>query len=313
VISGLPQLTRDSYVISPEAMARTRSWVNELADSRRVLAQGILSPELGAINLESMEAQVEALGIDSWKGYPGQPLGPGGEGWWLDDEKQAYPALQLARKLGVKNICLHKGLPAPMFSADHCHPKDIFRAAIDFPDLNFLVYHCGFKGVPDVREAVASEFAESSYVPWTSDLCEWKRQHPEVSNVYMEIGSTFGMTAISMPLLTGHLLGMMIQAFGADHVLWGTDAIWWGSPQWQIEAFKRFEIPASLCERFGYPPLNPAVKALVLGRNAARLFGVEVDAPRHGVPSDYISRLQEMYRGSGLEAPSRVQYGWVVR
>jgi hypothetical protein len=29
-------------------------------------------------------------------------------------------------------------------------------------------------------------------------------------------------------------------------VLWGTDSIWYGTPQWQIEAFRRFEIPPAL-------------------------------------------------------------------
>ena len=62
----------------------------------------------------------------------------------MDDEKVGYKALELSRKLGIRNICAHKGLPAPGFSAEHCHPKDIMKAALDFPDLNFLVYHAGF-------------------------------------------------------------------------------------------------------------------------------------------------------------------------
>ncbi len=48
-----------------------------------------------------------------------------------------------------------------------------------------------------------------------------------------------------------HLIGRTIQHFGADHVLWGTDCLWWGSPQWAIDAFKRFQISDELCERFG--------------------------------------------------------------
>ncbi|MCA9727730.1 MAG: amidohydrolase family protein, partial [Candidatus Eisenbacteria bacterium] len=313
VVSGLPQLTRDSYVVSPEEMVRTRSWVNELADSRRVLAQGILSPELGKQNEEAMIAQVEKLSIDSWKGYPGQPLGPNGEGWWLDDEKAAYPALQLSRKLGVKNICVHKGLPAPMFSAEHCHPRDVFQPALDFPDLNFLVYHAGFHGVAGVMDAVQSEFETSAEVPWVSDLCAWKNQHRDVQNVFMELGATFGMTVITFPILAGHMLGMMLQSFGEDHVLWGTDSVWWGSPQWQIEALRRFQIPESLCERFGYEPLTDAVRAKIFGLNAARIFGVSTRAQLGPVPDDYVERLREMYRGSNLSTPSHLQYGWVSR
>jgi hypothetical protein len=312
VVSGLPQMTPDTYIIRPEEIVRTRTWVNELTGSRRVVAHGTMSPELGARGLDAMRAQAEKLGIEAWKGYPGQPLGKGGQGWWMDDEKVGYPALELSRKLGIKNICAHKGLPAPGFSPEHCHPKDIMKASLDFPDLNFLVYHAGFRGLDEaVVKAAESEFATSAAVPWVTELCDWKRKHPAVKNVYMELGATFGMTAISHPILCAHMLGMMIDAFGADHVLWGTDSIWWGSPQWQIEAFKRLEMPESLAKRFGYRPLTPEVKRQILGLNAARVYGIDPAARARPMPDDYIDRLRKTYADSGLAARSNTQYGWV--
>ena len=39
-----------------------------------------------------------------------------------------------------------------------------------------------------------------------------------------------------------HLIGKNIKYYGVDHVIWGTDCLWWGSPQWVIDAFKRFQI-----------------------------------------------------------------------
>jgi len=312
VVSGLPRMTAGSDPISPEELARTRNAVNDLTGSRRVLCHGVLSPELGRRNLESMQAQAEALKIEAWKGYPGQPLGPDGAGWWLDDEKLSYPALELSRKLGVRIVCLHKGLPAPEFSAEHCNPKDIFRAALDFPEIQFLVYHAALRSVREVFPLVESEFATGSAIPWVSDLCEWKKSHPEVTNVYMELGSTFGMTAITLPLLCAHILGMIIQAFGEDHLLWGTDAIWWGSPQWQIEAFKRFEMPELLMKKFGYGPLTDEVKRGILGLNAARVYGVDPAAARGDLPGDYVDRLRKAYREAGIASPSNTQYGWVV-
>src|SRR2546426_11786782 len=84
---------------------------------------------------------------------------------------------------------------------------------------------------------------------------------------------------ITSPLLCGHVLGMLVQSFGADHVLWGTDSIWWGSPQWQIEALRRFTMPESLMRRFGYRPLTPDVKAGVLGLHAARGYGLGPNRP----------------------------------
>jgi predicted TIM-barrel fold metal-dependent hydrolase len=119
------------------------------------------------------------------------------------------------------------------------------------------------------------------------------------------------MTVLTSPLLCGHMLGMLVQHLGDDHVLWGTDSIWWGSPRWQIEALRRLTMPETLMQRFGYGPLTPAVKAKIFGLNAARLFGVDPAARRNPVPGDYVSRLRAAYREEG-EAPSLTQYGWVL-
>src|SRR5262249_33864428 len=121
----------------------------------------------------------------------------------------------------------------------------------------------------------------------------------------------FGMTVITAPLLCGHLLGTLIRDLGADHVVWGTDSIWWGSPRWQVEALRRFVMPEALMARFGYGPLTPEVKAAILGLNAARLFGVDPAAHRQPVPHDYVSRLKAAYLDEGA-APSLARYGWVL-
>jgi predicted TIM-barrel fold metal-dependent hydrolase len=314
VVSALPQMSRDAYLIDPEEIAKTKNFVNELTDSRRVLGHGMLSPELGERNLDAMTSQVETLMLDAWKGYPGQPLGPNGAGWWLDDEKLAYPALELAQKLGVKNVCLHKGLPAPGFSDEHCHPKDVFQAALDFPGINFLIYHAGFQGLDEaVMNKAEAGFADDSYVPWVSDLCDWKKKNENVQNVYLELGATFGMTAITSPNLCAHMLGMILSAFGEDHLIWGTDSIWWGSPQWQIEALKRLEMPEPLAKRFGYSPLTTEVKRKIFGLNAARVYGVDPEARRNPLPGDYVDRLKRLAAEAGFSERSNLQYGWVLR
>jgi len=128
----------------------------------------------------------------------------------------------------------------------------------------------------------------------------------------MELGTTFGMTAISLPLLCAHILGMVLDAFGRDHVLWGTDAIWWGSPQWQIEAMKRFEMPGSLMERFGYGPLTVDLKRRIFGLNAAKVYGVNPEAPRNGLPEDYVDRLRYESTESGLAMPGNTRHHGLI-
>ena len=311
VISGITSLTDETNILPPNEMVKTRYLVNQLTGSQRVVSHGLFSPDLGTRNLEVMHRQAEQLKIEAWKGYTGQPLGPGKEGWWLDDEKVAYPALEYSRKMKIKNICVHKGLPLFGFNVEHCSPKDVVKVSRDFPDLNFLVYHSGFKSLAEALPAARDGFKTTSYVPWVSDLCEWRRKNPHMTNAYMELGSTFGQMVITHPLLCAHVLGMIIQAFGADHVLWGTDSIWWGSPQWQIEALRRFEMPEQLMKQFGYAPLTTEVKRQIFGLNAARIYDVDPAAKRKLIPGDYIDRLRQLYRQSGVALPSNTQYGWV--
>jgi hypothetical protein len=66
----------------------------------------------------------------------------------------------------------------------------------------------------------------------------------------------------------------------------------------------------TLGKRFGYAPLTDAVRARVLGMNAAGVYGVDPAARRHPVPPDYVSRMKAAYLDEGA-APSVTQYGWV--
>jgi predicted TIM-barrel fold metal-dependent hydrolase len=310
VISGFPSPSDNTNILPPAEMIETRAEINGLARSRRIVSHGLFSPDLGQSNMDYMHRQAEVLKIEAWKGYTGQGLGPSREGWWMDDEKMTYPTYELARKAKIKTICVHKGLPLPGFNVEHCSPRDVPKAAADFRDLNFILYHSGFKSLQDALPAAEDNFKKTSYIPWVSDICEARKKDPRMTNVYMELGSTFGQLVITHPMLCGHVLGMIIDAFGADHVLWGTDSIWWGSPQWQIEAFRRFQMPEELMKRFGYKPLTNQVKDKILGINSARVYGVDVKQKMQAIPGDYMTRLKEKYRTAGAR-PSNTQYGWV--
>ena len=203
-------------------MIETRAEINGLAKSKRIIAHGLFSPDLGKANLEEMHRQHEQLKPEAWKGYPGQPLADGSVGWWMDDEKVAYPFYEYSRKIGIKNICVHKGLPLPGWEIDHSSPKDVEKAAKDFPgyelpDLSRRASRAFAMRCPRFRII----FAPSRDVPWVSDLCAMRKRNPKMTNVYMDLGTTFGMTVITQPALCAYMLGLMIDAFGEDHVLVG--------------------------------------------------------------------------------------------
>jgi hypothetical protein len=105
------------------------------------------------------------------------------------------------------------------------------------------------------------------------------------------------------------MLGQMIQVAGADHILWGTDSIWGGSPQSQIVRLRKLKMTDALMEKHTYPELTDAIKDQILGLNAAKLFGVDPKAKRQAIKADKLSRLREEYRQD--PRPSNTQYGWV--
>jgi len=106
-LSALPGSSEDSDILTPDVIYKSRSWINEVTSSPRVISHGYFSPDLGPQNIEYMHAQLEKIKIEAWKGYTGWPRAKGVDRWRLDDEKLAYPALDFARKNGIRNICLH--------------------------------------------------------------------------------------------------------------------------------------------------------------------------------------------------------------
>ena len=302
LISTPPGPYPQEAVVPPKEMTHIRDEINRVTQSRRMLAHGLITPQLGRADLDFMDQQAATLKVDAWKGYTGAAPKGFDRGWFLDDETIAYPMLERARKLGVRRVCIHKGLPlGPV--ADYNHPRDLIKAARDFPDIDFLTYHAGLLRV--------SPPGPNGEVPWTTELCQMKKKEPGIRNIYVELGSTFGQLVTTYPAACAHLLGQVVDAFGADHVLWGTDSIWYGTPQWQIEAFRRFEIPDALVAKHGYAPLTRGVKEQIFGLNAAKVFGVDVNAKRNELPKDYLSRIKMSYLDEGAR-PSHRWYGWVA-
>jgi predicted TIM-barrel fold metal-dependent hydrolase len=302
LISTPPGPYPQEAVVPPKEMTHIRDEINRVTRSRRMLAHGLITPQLGQVDLDFMDQQAAQMKVDAWKGYTGAAPKGFDRGWFVDDGKIAYPMLERARKLGIKRVCLHKGLPLGPVS-DFNHPRDVIKAARDFPDIDFVLYHAGLLTVP--RGTAAN-------VPWTTAFCQMKKKAAGLgNNIYMELGSTFGQLATTNPTACAHVLGQLVDAFGADHVLWGTDSIWYGTPQWQIEAFRRFEIPQDLVDAHGYRPLTRQVKEQIFGLNAARLFGVDVAAQRHDLPRDYLSQIKMAYLDEG-PAPTHHFYGWIA-
>jgi len=297
----------EKHALPADEMVKTRNLVNKAAGSQRMLSHGLADPTAENWK-DDFDWQVEELGVEGWKAYTGNPSGP----WMLDDPEVAYPFFERMQKAGIKNISIHKGLPLPGRFESYFQCDDIKQAAKDFPDLNFIIYHSGMKDMLSIMPGGATEnMATDGYIPWTTDLVRMREENPWMTNVYPELGAVFGHSVITHPDVCGHLLGQLTKSFGADHVIWGTDAIWWGSPQWMIEAMRRFQIPENLRKDYGYAELTDADKEKIFGLNLAGLYGVDVEKQRTAIPGDSLSSMKTAYQDSGAE-PSNTAYGWVA-
>jgi predicted TIM-barrel fold metal-dependent hydrolase len=312
VISGVPSREWDKNPLPPDQMVATRKYVNDIAGSQRVLSHGLLRPNLGEREFDEMERQVKELKIDAWKMYTGAELGE--QAWFMNDEKVAYPFWERTRKLGVKNLCVHKGLPLGAFNEKACMPLDLEKAAKDWPDLNFIVYHSAYRGAgflaagtgEKVRDPQTNDPQE---IPWISEIFRILKRNPDIKNIYFELGSTFGQLSASQPETCMHMLGQMIQTAGEDRILWGTDSIWGGSPQSQIDRLRRLKMKPELIDKYKYPELTDAIKNKIFGVNAAKLFNIDPTAKRQAIKADKLTDLRRDYRQN--PTPSNTQYGWV--
>jgi predicted TIM-barrel fold metal-dependent hydrolase len=270
VISAIP-VVGEADPLSIEAMERGKALAAELCGDGRVLIQGHAVPNVGPIDAAVAAMADVAAGHDlsAWKVYTHAP-----GGFFLDDHDPAVPQvgqpfLEAVRASGVPIVAVHKGLSG---SNPFASPVEIGPAAAANPDITFLVYHSGYEtAVP-----------EEAYDDEGGGVDRLVRSVTEAGigpggNVYAELGSTW-RSVMGDPDRAAHVIGKLLAAFGPERILWGTDSIWYGSPQDQIAAFRNFEITDAYQEQFGYPALTPAAKQRILGQNAIDLFGIDPPA-----------------------------------
>jgi len=320
----------DSEILTGFQTVAVRDFVNKIAGSTRLLAHGQLYP--GKDNLAFMQQQIDQFHPDSWKGYTvaysakseADPT-KGMERWRLDDEAMAYPTYELIAKNrreldkhpGFFNICIHKGLStlqpvdAAVDQAERGNPDDIPKAAKDWPQFNFIIYHAAwaplFFGGISLQSLTGGEMLNG--VPDIKWVTRMAQQCAGLKNVYCEMGTTFAATVTTFPTVCAHMIGQLLKYWGPDRIVFGTDSLWYGAPQWQIEAFWRFQIPEAIAKRYGYPRLTHDIKRRILGLNSARLYKLPASAkvgPKgvyKPVPNDYAARIPADLKATLADAP----------
>jgi predicted TIM-barrel fold metal-dependent hydrolase len=173
-------------------------------------------------------------------------------GWRLNDP-WAYKYFELAQKMGIKNVHVHKGPTVYPLNIDAFDVRDVDHVATDFPDLNFIVEHVGLPRLDDFCWIAVQEsnvYAGLSAYPWPWRSCTCAR------------------------VISGEILANLLFYLGPNKLCFGSDyAIW--SPKWLVDKFMAYEIPEDLKQEY-HVDLTLEIKRKILGENAARLYGIDI-------------------------------------
>jgi predicted TIM-barrel fold metal-dependent hydrolase len=283
VLSGLPstidESVNDLTGFRNEDMRASRDRVNAAAHlsanaGERMLAHCQISPkQKPEANATMMTESKRMYDTRGWKCYP--PT----EGGWFLHENDAF--IQTAIDLGEPLVCAHKGFPFQGWSRVHADPMpDVGVVAKRYPDVTFVIYHSAYD----------SGHTEGPYDPNPSPedggvdrLAKVVSENDLTSkNVYAEMGSAW---AISMrdPVVAQHYVGKMLKYVGMDRLVWGSECVWYGCPQNQIEAFKVFQISTEFQEMYGYPEFTDQLRRQIFGLIGAKIYRVDPNACRYKV------------------------------
>ena len=353
VLSCVPTSPDANNPLPLAEAALTVRTVNDLAASSRAVMHAFVMPNRGsggnstpgmtpvflAEELELMRTRAqEHRGIlRGWKTYCAWGDVPNASGWFLDTDT-GLAFLEQVRRVSQEVpevppvVATHKGFALPGFDQRAATPRDIGPAARQNPDIQLLVYHSGYD-TGDDQAPYRGDAAARSDTNTVDGLVKSLRENRwdasqfvapgatfgNVPNVYAELGSVW-RSVMHDPDQAAHLLGKLITHVGPKRIAWGTDSLWYGSPQSEIVALRRFEFTEEGKELYGLPyglegdvedPTVPAptpartIRNGILGRNAAAAYRVDPDAQRAALTCDQVNDLRAGYvvdAGSPVES-----------
>ncbi|MCA1726626.1 MAG: amidohydrolase, partial [Actinobacteria bacterium] len=288
--------------------------------------------------------------IRGWKVYTPWGSVPYTTGWFLDGEiglAFLNKVRELGDKYGIpKTVAAHKGFALPAFDERAASPRDVGPAARQFPDINFLIYHSGYDGgfSSDPQGPYPGDANVDSSKRGVDCLVKSLRENNwdasrfvprglafgNSPNVYAEIGSLW-RDVMRDPDQAAHALGKLIRHVGPRRVVWGTDSLWYGSPQSEIVALRAFRMSGKARELYGLPygldgdrfdprrnalsgssyvSKHPHVKGWptdgrshpertirngIFGRNAAPVYGIDPEAKLKTISCDRVQVMRDQY------------------
>ena len=273
--------------------------------------------------MDEVDRVIAVVRPTSWKSYTiGDPLSPATTKypWRLDDEKLMYPFYEKAVRAGITNLCIHKGLLPKDYETkipDAWHyatVDDVGKAAKDWPQMNFIIYHAALRAFLENTDDDLAEFERTGYIRWTSDLAAIPEKFG-VTNVYRG-------NRLQLRGLGGHQSALLRRLHG--HAGQGNGR----RPCFLGYRLGLVRLPA-VADRSAPTPGNPrrhAEKARLraararrrrreecdLRLNGARHYHLDLRAAMNDMPFDGIAKQKAAYLENG-GSRSNAAYGYVVK
>lgn len=243
----------DLFAETPE---RNVERVHELVqlDPERMIFCGATDPKLRGVNqaLRDIELQITTMGSRSIKLYTAHPYG---NSWRMDDRGLAYPMYERMLELGVDLVQVHKGDPQGLEPLADLHPGDVHQAALDFPQMNFIVHHLAF--------------------PFEDAAIDLAARLP---NVYLAMSTWINMIEIA-PVETAMRMGKTLTWCRPEKVIWGSETPIWPRTQTLLDLAWDFQIPEDLRNGWGFPEITDVDRRLMFGGNMLRLLKMPYEPP----------------------------------
>ncbi len=344
--------TRNPLPLAEAAL--TVNTVNQIAKSKRSVMHAFVMPNRGSggnstpgmkplffdqeMELMHERAKLYPDILRGWKTYPAWGDIPNASGWHLDSDVgmgflENVLAVSRANPQIPPVVASHKGFALPGFDQRAAQPRDVGVAAKAYPGVRFLIYHSGYDTGDRQREYAGDDKATSS-ANKVDALIKSLRENQydatrfvkrgkkfgNVPNVWAELGSVW-RSVMHDPDQAAHQLGKLITHVGPKRIAWGTDSLWYGSPQAEIVALRRFTFSDKAKEFSGLPyglegdvedprrkARNPArtIRNGILGRNAARAYNFDPDQRFNDLSCDVVNGLKQdgYLSGVGTEKES---------
>ncbi|MBA3266559.1 MAG: amidohydrolase, partial [Nocardioidaceae bacterium] len=242
---------------------------------QRLIGLGAVDPRTpGAV--EEIERQVKDLGMRGFKWYTAEWRGES-RGWSANDP-EVFPLYEKCIELGITNMHFHKGPAVEPLALEKFDVRDIDEPSTLYPELNFIVDHCG--------------------LPRLEDFCWMSARSP---NIYGSL-AVANMFLGNRPREFAKIMANLLFWLGPDRIIWGTDfPIWY--PHWLLDRFMAFELPEDIKEEYGVD-LTQETKQKIVGENIARLYDIDIEAKLAEIENDEFAQAKRERRKSGTPSAS---------